>query len=127
MKTEIKNIETSAMGTVKFDMKAKGHRGFQNFICYPINKSSKYIKIQSDKRMGVYYPNKEEMHLSKSRAGGSYFHHLSLDTLTIVKLDSVENQELKMRIFTSASSEAGKKENGFIHSDNSGAINVFDL
>lgn len=127
MTTEIKNIKTSIMGTIQFDLKAKGQRGFQNFICYPLNGDSKTVKVQSDKRIGTYNPESGVIKLSKSRAGGSYFHHLNFDTLTDAQLEGIDNQELKMKIFTTANSKAGKKENGVVFSDNSGAINIFDL
>jgi len=127
MTTEIKNIKNSIMGTVEFDLKAKGQRGFQNFICYPINGDSKAVKIQSDKRIGVYDPEKGTVKLSKSRSNGSYFHHLQIDQLTESTLNGIDNQTLKMQIFASTSKQAGKKENRVMYSDNSGAINIFDL
>lgn len=124
---EIKNIKTSIMGTIKFDLKCKGHRGFQDFICYPINKDNELITIQSDKRIGTYNPSNGNIFLSKSRAGGSYFAHFAIDELTAVQLDGLDNQSLKMQIFMSASDKSGLKENKVMHSDNSKAINIFEL
>lgn len=123
MKAEIKNIKTSIMGTIQFDLKAKGHRGFQDFICYPISEAddTQNVKIQSDKRIGTYNPKTGEIKLSKSRSGGSYFHHLQFDELTTAKLEPIDNQELKMKIFTTSSKKAG---NSVVYSDNSGAINI---
>jgi len=39
-------------------------------------------------------------------------------------LSNIDLQSLKMQVFTTASKEAGKKENGIMQSDNSGAINI---
>lgn len=126
MKNEAKitNIRTSIVGTIQFDMAAKGHRGTQNFICYPMTGDDETVKIQSDKRIGKYCPESGRMLLSKSRSGGSYFHHLQTDDLTGVHLDPLENQELKMKIFTTSGKKVG---NSVLSTDNSGAINIFDL
>jgi len=120
----ITNIKKSIMGTIQFDLKAKGHRGEQNFVCYPISKEDKTVKIQSSKRIGIFNPEIGLIELSKSRPGGSYFMHLSFDKLVTIQLSKEENEELKAAIFKTASSEAGKEENGYIQSDNSGAINI---
>ena len=96
------------MGTIQFDLKAKGQRGFQDFICYPINKAddTQSVKIQSDKRIGTYNPKTGEIKLSKSRQNGSYFHHLQFDELVTAQLEPIDNQELKMKIFTTSSKKA---------------------
>ena len=121
---EIKNIKTSVMGTIEFDLKAKGQRGFQSFIVYPINAETKIVKIQSNKRIGSYNPATGEIKLSKSRSGGSYFHHLQLDNLTTAQLSGIDNQGLKMAIFTTSGSKVGNK---VIRVDNSKAVSIFDL
>ncbi len=120
----ITNIKKSIMGTIQFDLKAKGHRGEQNFICYPISGEDKTVKIQSSKRIGKYNPESGLVELSKSRPGGSYFMHMSFDKLVTIQLSNEDNNELKTAIFKTASSEAGKKENGLVKCDNSGAINI---
>lgn len=52
MATEIKDIKTSIMGTIEFNLKCSGHRGFQEFLFYPADTRSNKIKIQSDNRIG---------------------------------------------------------------------------
>ena len=133
MNIEIANIKKSIMGTTEFDMKAPGHRGFQNFLCYPIGQgqTAEKVKIQSDKRIGYYHPATGKIELGKSRSGGSYNPHLVMDQLNgLIKTFDVPadvNHNLKAAIFVTTSSEAGKAENGIVQSDNSGAINIFDL
>ena len=123
-KAIISNIKTSIMGTIKFDMTAKGHRGTQNFICYPITEETKLITIQSGKRIGKYDPETGIILLSKSRANSSYFHHLQMDNLTAVEIDPLENQELKIKIFTTSGKKVGES---IVKSNNSGAINIFEM
>jgi len=95
---EIKNIKTSIMGTIQFDLKAKGHRGFQNFICYPMQEEADDVKIQSDKRIGKYFHKTGMIVLSKSRQGGSYFHHLTFDKLVVEELEEKDRIELNTRL-----------------------------
>lgn len=78
------------------------------------------IVIQSDKRIGLYYPNKSKIGLSKSRSGGSYFPHLQLDDLITVELSPDQNKALREAIVGTA----GHLDNGFIQSDNTMAVMI---
>lgn len=42
----IQNIHQSIMGTIEFELKASGQRGFQEFIFYPKNDESPIYQIQ---------------------------------------------------------------------------------
>ena len=95
---EIKNIKKSIMGTIQFDLKAKGHRGFQDFVCYPMQEASEKVKVQSGKRIGYYYHETGRFQLSKSRSGGSFNPHLIFDTLVEVELSENDKIELNTRL-----------------------------
>jgi hypothetical protein len=120
----IKNIRKSIMGTIRFDLKAKGHRGFQNFITYPMSEGSATdkVKVQSDKRIGWYVPDKGMFVLSKSRSSGSYNPHLYTDELIPTLIDETSNDLLKQAIALSFDKDAGN--NGVVFTDNSNAINI---
>jgi hypothetical protein len=98
MATEIKDIKTSIMGTIEFNLKCSGHRGFQEFLFYPAETRSNKIKIQSDNRIGFYYPDNGEIVLSKSRSSGSYAHHLILDKLTHDFLSEADRLKLNQAL-----------------------------
>ena len=125
-KTEVLNISKNRMGTISIDLKIKGMRKAQDFIFYPINKESKYIKIQSDTRIaklnldGVGF-------MSKPHKSGAYFHHLQMDDLTPFKIERADWQQIVDYIGLTESKEAGKEENGGMFSDNSGAKSIFNL
>lgn len=90
---DLKGLRGNSVNSISFDLKAKGHRGYQDFIVYPINADAKSIKVQSDKRIGNYYPQSGKFELSKSRQGGSYFIHLALDSLVEVVLSEEQRKE----------------------------------
>lgn len=132
-KAVISNIHKNIMGTMSFDMACKGHRGTQDFIVYPISKdnNAEIVIIQSDKRFGRWNPATGEIELNKSNPsrnnGAGFAFDKALRQTTIVQLSNVDNQALKMAVFTTTSKEAGKDENGSVSSDNSGAVSIFDL
>lgn len=114
----IQNIKKGLLGTIGFDLQASGHRGFQNFCFYPQDLRSNKFTVQSDKRIGHYYADTGEFHLSKSRANGSYNLHLILDKLTVVKLPESERMALNAVLQASASNTG----NSIIQFDNSQAV-----
>lgn len=116
----IKNIKKGFLGTIEFDLKADGHRGFQNFSFYPQDKLSKLFTVQSDKRIGLYNAETGEFRLSKSRSGGSYNMHLHLDKLISVKLSEDERKQLNAELLKTASNTG----NSVIQFDNSGALSI---
>lgn len=124
----ITNIHKNRMGTISFDGKFAGQRKPQDFIVYPIHSDGRTdrIMVQSDKRIGHIYMDDGRVVMTPSIAGGAYGHHLSraecIDALT-----SAELFVLKSHIFATAHGAAGKAENGFIKTDNSGALNVFGV
>jgi len=82
MKGSILNIRTNNVCTICFELKAPGHRGFQEFTSYPAERGVNKVMVQSDKRIGYYFKDTGDFQLSKSRAGGSYAPHLAIDNLT---------------------------------------------
>ncbi len=90
---DLKGLRGNSVNSISFDLKAKGHRGYQDFIVYPINRESKSILVQSSKRIGNYYPQSGKFLLSKSRQGGSYSPHLIIDPLTEVVLSEEQRKE----------------------------------
>lgn len=95
---EIQNIKKSILGTIEFDLKAKGHRGFQNFICYPMQTQSSKVLIQSNKRIGYYHHETGLLQLSKSRSNGSYQPHLVFDKLVEETLSDEDRLQLNVRL-----------------------------
>ncbi|MDG1950042.1 MAG: hypothetical protein P8J32_04500 [bacterium] len=124
--TMIEKIKGNIMGTKSIIAKFPKMRKSQSFIVYPISSGSdaKTIKIQSDTRMGQINTETGEVLLTKPYPNGAYFHHLQIGQTQTFNLSDVDLQSLRMEIFASANSEAGKEENGVIQSDNSGAINI---
>lgn len=127
-KAKFKDIRKNIMGTTTFEMKAAGMRKSQEFIVYPIrgNDEGQKIRIQSDNRFGIIdlkkkigiitghcsgHPNLTTLHI-----------HLSEGTAKSFKLSNLDNQTLKLQIFTSSNGKAGN--NGVMHTDNSGAKKV---
>jgi hypothetical protein len=129
---EISNIRKNIMGTNSFDLKAKGQRGVQDFIVYPISKDSgetiTSVPIQSDKRFGYWNPQTGEISLSESKSSHSssisYTMSRMNGKLTTGILSEGDNSALKTQVFLSANKDAGKTENGVMMTDNSGAINI---
>ena len=121
---EIKNIHTNIMGTCSFNLRASGMRKFQDFSVYPIDSDTEFVKIQSSTRIGKLYLETGEIHMSKSHQSGAFFHHLSLDPITISQLTQLDLQALKLHIATTTGSKVG--EAGIV-CNNSKAINILDL
>jgi len=122
----ISNLHKNCMGTVSFDGKFDGMRKAQDFIVYPIHNEAdaQEIQIQSDTRIGRVRMSDGRVMLSPSRKGGSYGVHLMFATHA-GKLEADELLLLKAHIMSTAHGAAGKRENGFIQTDNSGALAVF--
>lgn len=117
---KIENIKKGFLGTVEFDLKCKGHRGFQNFSCYPYDGSVDWIQIQSEKRIGQYFFKTGKIELSKSSSVHPGFARFAYEralgqTITI-ELDKEQNALLVEFIKNSAPN--GIK--GFFEFDNSG-------
>lgn len=124
--TELKGINKNCLGTLSIELRIKGMRKFQDFTTYPINKESTSITIQSDTRIArLNLDGKGEM--SRPHQNGAYFHHLSIDKLTHFEFNKKDWQQIVEYLGLTESREAGKKENGVISSDNSGAISIFNL
>ena len=122
----VENIKKNMMGTLSIQLKIKGMRKSQDFITYPINKESTYIKIQSNTRIAKI--NLDGLgKMSKSHQSGAYFHHLNLDKLTEFQFSKNDWKQIVDYLGVTESDSAGKKENGVMHSDNSGAKSIFNL
>lgn len=115
---EFGNFRKNIMGTLSFEMKIPGMRKMQEFIVYPVSGESKSIKIQSDSRIGLIDMSTGEGKMSESHSGGAYFVHLSMDKLTLFKLNSDQFELLKDKLASTAGSSVGKS---IVKSDNSGA------
>ena len=125
MFAEIDTIKIGIMGTAEFNLKVKGMRKPQNFCVYPIKEADPLITIQSDRRIAQIDINTGKGKINKkSYSGGAYFHHLSHSPLMEFQLSESDLQALKEVIFNTASKRAGSS---IVKSDNSGAINIFDL
>lgn len=123
---EVLNIKKNILGTIDIEMKVKRMRKTQSFTTYPINKDSKNLTIQSDTRIAQVNLNGEGL-ISKPHQNGAYFLHLQLDKLTPFQFSKNDWRQIVEYIGLTESNEAGKKENGVIHSDNSGAKSIFGL
>lgn len=94
---KIQNYKTGIMGTIEFDLKCEGHRGFQNFLFYPKgNQDGVMFTIQSDKRVGTYNAETGEIKLSKSRSGGSYCIHLVTDRAQLTRSKLAETDRIRL-------------------------------
>ncbi len=122
----ISNIRKNCMGTVSFDGKFDGMRKAQDFIVYPMHSGNQTetALVQSDTRIGRIHLSSGAVMMSPSRAGGSYNAHLMLckpaGTLT-----SEELMMLKASIMATANGHAGS--NGVVYTDNSAALEVFNV
>ena len=120
----ITNLHKNCMGTVDFDGQFKGMLKPQDFCVYPMHQGepTSHAKIQSKNRIGYICLMTGAVTLTPPINGGARNHHLGLtkriDTLTTEDLFA-----LKAHIFASASGKAGT--NGYIYTDNSGALEIF--
>lgn len=125
----ITNLHKNIMGTVSFDGLFPGMRKPQGFTVYPVKSPDEAeIEIQSDTRFGAISLTDGKVFMSKSHSSGAYGYHLALEgrRLSLCKLSPEDLLILKAHLFASASGEAGRKENGIVQCDNSGAAGVFD-
>jgi len=123
MTATVQEIKGNMVGTTSIIMRIKGMRKDQSFIVYPINKESQILTIQSGTRIAnVSIEGMGQM--SKSHANGAYFHHLSIDKLTLFNFTFEDWQKIKKAIGLTESLKAG---NNVIHSDNSAAKSIFEL
>lgn len=122
----ITNIRKNRMGTVSFDGMFPGQRKAQDFIVYPLGAEDPGLRllVQSDKRIGYIHTADGRVELCPSQPGGAYNHHLPLRQC-LGKLPPEELLLLKGQVLATAHGQAGKAENGIVHADNSGALNVF--
>ncbi len=111
------------MGTVEFELSAKGHRGFQDFIFYPADAQSTSFTVQSDKRIGRYDAGAGKFRLSKSRAGGSYNPHLMFDDLTDVVLTETDRELLNKALYGTN----GNTGNSIVKIDNSAVVSIMEM
>ena len=120
----ITNITKNRTGTVSFDATFPGQRKPQDFIVYPIHggEPADSVTVQSDKRIGQICLETGWVTLTPSHPGGAYFHHLA-GAYKLVKLNAEDLFSLKAQIFATAHGRAGA--NGYVFTDNSGAIDVF--
>lgn len=123
---EVLSIEKNIMGTIDVNMKLKGMRKPQSFIIYPIKKETKYLKLQSSTRMAKVDLNGNG-EVTRPHSNGAYFIHLQTDKLTPFKFSKTDWRQIVEYIGLTESSEAGRKENGIVFSDNSGARSIFGL
>jgi len=122
---EIQNITNNILGTVSFELKAKGHRGFQSFTVYPIGKNEKVEKvaIQSDKRFGYYFFETGKILLSKSQ---NYSNSVKFqmdkinNKITEITINAVDKVNLNLNIRITDENKGGR---GIII-DNQGANQV---
>lgn len=121
---QIQNIKRSIMGTIEFDLAAKGHRGFQNFLCYPATGEAESIQIQSDKRIGRYYPETGFIQLSKSHSGGAYFHHFQVDRMMNRLTDLILSETDRKALNAAIKGTAGIVGNTIMHVDNTAAAKI---
>lgn len=123
---EVTEVYKNAMGTLSIEMKLKGMRKTQEFTVYPIAEADKFMTIQSDTRIAKVSTEGKGF-VSKSHASGAYFHHLQFDKLTLFEFSTEDWKKITELIKSTKSEKCGKKENGFISADNSGAKSIFNL
>ena len=116
MKNAISNITKNCMGTVSFDGLFGTQRKAQDFIVYPLNTSSRLIRIQSDKRAGF-------IDIEDGRVSLSNHPQMASKSDVICTLTAETLLMLKAAVFGTASGKAGT--NGVVYCDNSAAIDVF--
>jgi len=122
------NIHKNIMGTTSFDLRIKGMRKNQDFIVYPMQKTSEAdkIQIQSDNRFGFINLKTGEGKMSKPHGNHAGFLEYQIDQagnkLTGFGLRQVDLQALRLFIFTTQSKMAGTS--GIMFCDNSKASQV---
>ena len=118
------NLKRNRMGTTDFDAQWKGMRKPQSFVVYPIHQGQRAdrLLVQSDTRIGWVFLTSGEVWLSKPHASGAYQPHLA-EAAPVDHLTGEELTLLKSHVMASASGKAGTT--GVIHTDNSGALDVF--
>jgi len=123
--TEVTSIKPNSVGTCDIIMKIPGMRKPQEFTVYPMQKGDTKIKIQSSTRIGLLDMTTGEGKMSQSHQSGAYFHHLSLDKLTLFNLEKMDFESLKLQIF----STGGKLVGGDLglSVNNEGATSILDL
>lgn len=122
----LKNLKTNCLGTTDFDAQFAGMRKPQQFTVYPVSASNdpKRLLIQSDTRIGFVHLCTGEVWMSKAHPSGAYFHHL-VERTRVGVLSQEDLFRLKAQVFGTAHGAAGATQNGVVHSDNSGALEVF--
>lgn len=123
------DITTNCLGTAEILAKFPKMRKPQSFTTYAIEKGSnaENITIQSGTRMGTINTDTGKVRLTKSYPNGAYFIHLQMGVIDVFHLSPLDLQSVKNAVFVTADEDAGKDQNGAILSDNSGAINIFNI
>lgn len=113
------------LGTMCFEAKFHGMRKSQEFTVYPIKeRGCETATIQSDTRIGQIRLSDGAVFLSKSRAGGAYFHHLA----EAVRVDGFSAEDLLIfKAYVCATADSAAGDTGVVYVDNSGAAGVFGL
>ena len=125
---QIGKVKGNIMGTTTIFMKLKGMRAEDDFIVYPIGKddSAKVITIQSGKRFGKIDLSTGKGNITPSISGGANsIHYIQAQirkTMQHFDVNIEDVNRIKMQIFGTTDQNAGN--NGWIYSDNSGAVNV---
>lgn len=119
MSAIIENIRKNVMGTMSFDLKAKGMRKAQNFVVYPIDKTDSTIRCQSDKKWIIINPETKTATISKK---GNTSWDYNYNGHTDLELDQDTLNTLLDSIRGTASKKAGN--NGIMYCDNSQANKI---
>ena len=106
---ELTNIRKNIMGTISFDLKAKGMRKTQEFILYPVQGKSiaDDLMIQSDTRIGYLNLEHKTIRITKGFSGGAYSTHLMMTPLSKHDVPEDVAIELELKILETHSKEAG--------------------
>lgn len=121
-------IRQNIMGTISISMKLKGMKAEDEFCVYPIGADgdAKVITIQSGKRFAKLDISTGKGTTTPSHANGAYGHHYThaqiFNKLQDFQISQDDVNRIKMEIFGTTNQNAGN--NGWIFSDNSGAVNV---
>ncbi len=115
---ELTNIKENIMGTISFDLKAKGMRKVQNFIVYPAQGKSiaDDLMIQSDTRIGYLNLEHKTIRITKGFPGGAHAPHLAMTPLSKHDVPEDVAIALELQILGTHSKEAGSS---YISCDNS--------
>lgn len=89
------------------ELKIGKMRKAQNFILYPYNENDEYIKIQSDKSIGILHKETRKFIFTNK---GSYFPHLQLHGA-----ETELAEEIKDEIFKLYKQSKGFSKNGQIN------------